>query len=536
MTALPRPKARITKIRRVVAKPQPPLEPVPDPGPSHRVLWLTLGTLAFGIHLVGLTQYGWFRDELYYVVCARNLGWGYVDHPPLSIAMLSLVRAAAGESLAVMRIVSAFAGAASVFFTARLAARLGGMLFAQMLAGLSALMAPIFLAVGRFYSMNVFDLLLWTFAATALVEVIRRGTALRWIVLGLVMGLGLLNKISMLWFGLGLAAGLVISARGRRRISPWTFGAAAIAFLLFAPHLWWQVQHGWPTAEFMRNAAADKMAPVTPLDFALGQLRAMGWANVLVLVPGLLYAWLARSARPWQVLAILFTTVAALLVSAGTSRANYLAVAYPPLFALGGLAWERWTAGKGRWLREPLLGAIVVLGLPWIPFAVPVLPVDLFIRYQTALGIRPSTEERKRIGPLPQHYADMFGWPELAREVGKAAARLTPEERAGAVVFGQNYGEAAAIDVLGPRMGGLPPAVSGHNQYFLWGPHGWDGKVMIIIGGDPEDNARFFESVEQVGVWDDPYAMPYERGLAISIGRGFHGAPAHAWPQLKHYD
>jgi hypothetical protein len=535
MTALsprPRPKPKLVPL----PPPEPPdAREVPEDGPSHRVLWMTLALVSFAIHLAALTRYGWFRDELYYLVCARRLAWGYVDHPPLSIAILAGIRALAGESLVAIRIAAALATSASAFLTARLTARLGGMRFAQTLAGLSLMLAPILLAVGGFYSMNAFDVLLWTMAATALAEVIRKNTRSRWLWLGAVMGLGLLNKMSMLWFGLGLAIGLIATAQGRRLIQPRAFVAGALALLIFTPHLAWQALHGWPTLEFMRNATAHKMAPVSPLAFLRDQFQVMGFANVVVYLPGLLYGLFSRAARPWRIFCVVFLAVAALLIGAGTSRANYLAAAYPPLFALGALAWERWTAGRVRWVREAFLALVVVVGLPWIPFALPVLPLDTYLRYQTAMGVRPSTEERKRLGPLPQHYADMFGWPELAAEVAKAAARLSPEERRGAVVFGQNYGEAAAVDVLGKKLG-LPHAVSGHNNYYLWGPGSWDGKVMIIIGGDYEDNVQFFDSVERVGVWDHPYAMPYERGLDISIARGFKGSPAEVWPRLQHYD
>jgi dolichyl-phosphate-mannose-protein mannosyltransferase len=366
-------------------------------------------------------------------------------------------------------------------------------------------------------------------------DVIRVPTWPRWTWLGVVMGLGLLNKISMLWFGLGLAIGLVLTPNGRRILRPATVLAGLVAILVFSPHLAWQSLHGWPTLEFMRNAAGSKMAPVSPVAFLRDQFEAMGFANVLVYLPGLAYGLFSRTARPWQIFGVMFLSVATLLIGAGTSRASYLTVAYPALFALGALAWERWTADRLRWVREAFLALLVALALPWIPFALPILPADVYVRYQTLMGQQPSTEERKRVGPLPQGYADMFGWPELAAEVAKAADRLTPEERRGAVVFGQNYGEAAAIDVLGKPLG-LPPAVSGHNNYYLWGPGSWDGKVMIIIGGDPADNASFFESVERVGVWSHPYAMPYERGLDISIARGFKGVPAEVWPRLKHFD
>src|SRR5262249_52659067 len=138
---------------------------IPEPGPSHRHLWFALAAISFALHLAALTRYGWFRDELYYVVCARRLAWGYVDQPPLSIAILAGIRALAGESLVAIRIAAALATSGAVFLTSRLAARLGGMRYAQMLAGLALMLAPIVIGVGRYFSMNAFDVLLWTLAA-----------------------------------------------------------------------------------------------------------------------------------------------------------------------------------------------------------------------------------------------------------------------------------------------------------------------------------------------------------------------------------
>ena len=497
-------------------------------------MWLAFALAKVALHLPALTQYGWFRDEFYYVACARHLAWGYVDHPPLSIAVLAAVRVVAGDSLAMLRLVPVFAGAATAYLTGRLAMEVGGGRFAQALACLATLMAPIYLGMCRFYSMNAFDLLLWTGAALALVVALRKGLGRHWMLLGVVMGLGLLNKISMLWFGGGLLVGLALSSHRRWLFTRWPYLAGALALVLFLPHLVWQAAHLWPTLEFMRNAAGQKMVAVSPVDFLLGQWRVMGPVNVLVYLPGLLFALFAPSARAWRILGVIFVVTAVLLIAAGTSRVSYLAVAYPTLFALGGAFHERWTASRRAW-RGIVLAAVGLLGLPFVPLALPILPVETFIRYQAALGVQPSTEERKRVGPLPQHYADMFGWKELVAEVAGACRLLTPDEQRRAVVFGQNYGEAGAVEVLGRKLG-LPLAISGHNNYALWGPGDWDGSVIIIIGGDADDNAEWFESLEQVGVWDHPYAMPYERGSGIFIGRGLRSPPAQAWPMLRHFD
>jgi 4-amino-4-deoxy-L-arabinose transferase-like glycosyltransferase len=372
----------------------------PPPAPAHRGILVGFALATLGLHLAVLTRYGWFRDELYYVVCARRLAWGYVDHPPLSIALLALVRLLYGESLAALRMVPALAGVATVALTGLLAARLGGGRFAQALACCTALLAPVLLGITRFYSMNAFDLLFWTLAALVMVGIVRQGSPRQWVGLGVVLGLGLLNKISVLWLGAGLAAALALTRERRWLLTPWPYVAALVAAALFLPHLLWQVAHGWPTLEFMRNATGRKMIEVSVVDFWTRQLMSAGPANALVWLPGLGFALFARAARAWRLLAIVYLTAAGILMLGGSSRASYLAVAYPMLLALGGVAWESFTAGRVG-LRPALLAIVVLLGLVPIPFALPVLPVEGFIRYQAALGMTPETEERHAMGPLP---------------------------------------------------------------------------------------------------------------------------------------
>ena len=506
--------------------------------PVPRLAVGTLGGLAavkLLLHWVAIHQYGYFRDELYYLACADHLDWGYVDHPPLSIAVLAGVRALLGDSLAALRIVPVLSGVATVILVGVIARRLGGGRFAQGLAALCALMAPVFLGQDRYYSMNALDLMFWTLAAWALVAALDGGGARHWVALGGVLGLGLLNKISMLWFGGGLGVGLLLTPHRRalRTSGPWVAGG--IAGVLFLPYLLWEAQHGWPTLEFMHNATSQKMADITPLRFLLGQVLEMNPGAAPVWIAGILFGLLAREGRRWSVLVWIYFAVLALLLAGGRSRASYLAVAYPMLLALGGVALERVSASAGRrWLRPALAAPVVAVGLLGVPMALPVLPVKTFVRYQSALGLSPETEERHRMGPLPQHYADMFGWDQMTQLVAEAYRQLSPGERRRCRVFGQNYGEAGAIDVLGRRLG-LPRALSGHNSYWLWGPgdDGWD--VLIIIGGDRADNAEFFEEIEIVGQTDSPWSMPYERGLDVSIARRPKMSIREAWPRLKMY-
>jgi hypothetical protein len=210
----------------------------------------------------------------------------------------------------------------------------------------------------------------------------------------------------------------------------------------------------------------------------------------------------------------------------------YLASIYPTLLALGAVRIQDWIGNAVA--RSAALVVLVVQGLLAAPLTLPILPVDAFIRYEKAVGFTPSTGEHDRLGALPQYYADMFGWQDMARKVAAVYWALPPGERAHAVFFGNNYGEAAAIDIFGRRLG-LPPAISGHNNYYIWGPRGHDGSVLIVIGGNPRRYAGLFRSYDIAGRIDAPYAMPYETDKPIYVLRGMKTPLQTYWPKVKSY-
>jgi len=250
---------------------------------------------------------------------------------------------------------------------------------------------------------------------------------------------------------------------------------------------------------------------------------------------GIVWCFTSRAGRRALPFAVALAVVAAILLVGGKARGNYLTPAYPPMLAAGAVALGRVLEARPRWLRAAPFVALVLAIPPLLPFALPILPTATYIAYAKAAGMAPATDENKEVGPLSQHYADMHGWQELTDLVARAWQRLTPEERSRSAIYGQNYGEAGAVTVLGRRRG-LPEAISGHNNFWLWGPGHADGSVLVIIGDEGDDHRESWASVEAVGTLDAPLAMPYERGLTVWIVRGLKRPLAEEWPRARHYN
>jgi hypothetical protein len=278
------------------------------------------------------------------------------------------------------------------------------------------------------------------------------------------------------------------------------------------------------------------MVQVAPLDFVRGQVDMMLPFTLPLWLGGLAWLFAGRGGHAGRALAWVYVTVALILMASGSSRAGYLAPAYTWLFAAGGVAAERVLAGpRVAWLKPAYAAFLLLAGAAIAPLALPVLPVETYIPYARALGEAPSTEERKELGELGQFYADMHGWESIVATVADAHRRLAPEEAAWARVFAPDYGVAGAVDRFGPRQG-LPAAISGHNNYWLWGPRGWDGRVAIVVGGGEDRLRGLFEQVERVGTTSCGRCMPYENNRPVWIVRRLRQAVADVWPRLKHYD
>jgi hypothetical protein len=495
-------------------------------------LWLAAA--CFLVHLVANAHYDVFRDELYFIVCGLHPAFGYVDQPPL----IPLIAAASfklfGTALTPLRLVPALASAGTVALTADLARRLGGGRFAQTLAGLCVLLAPALLAGGVLLSTDCLQPLSWLACAWILVRLVDSGDERWWLVFGAVVGVSFESKYLIALYIAALAIGVVATPLRRSLARPWLYAGAALALAIALPNVLWQAQHGWP---FLGVAGADvggKAVGRSPLGFLLQQALFVGLTSALVWLVGLWRLGVRPPHPELRALAIAYVVLLAIVIAAN-GKAYYVTPIYPALFAAGGVAWEAWL--KRPIARGIAVVAVVVPGLVAAPTALPILPPATLVAYMQAVGfsLKATQTENMKLSALPQYFADMFGWREMAAAVSAAYQDLPPEERAQAVFFAPNYGEAAALDVYGPALGG-PPAISGHNSYFLWGPGGASGEVVITLGRDADGYGRYYGDVRAVGRIDAAYAMPYETGLTIWVLRQPRAPIAEIWGALKHYE
>jgi len=505
---------------------------------QENLILLGVALITLLLHFVAnaFTAYGYFRDELYYIACSNHIDIGYVDQPPFSIYVLAVNRLLFGDSLFALRLLPALANAAIVFLAGLMARELGGGKFAQGLAAITALASPIYLGMTSIFSMNCFDILCWSLAAYVLILLIKTEQPRYWMILGVILGLGLLNKISVLWLGAGIAAGLLATPYRRWFRTPWPWIAGGIALLLFLPYVIWNVQHDFAHLEFIRNASGDKYSSQTALSFTFGQMLLQNPFSLPIWVAGLIFFLIDKEGRSFRPLGIVYVVAFLILVINGHSKAEYLSPAYGMLFAGGGVMVERFIAQRGwRWLQPTYAAILLLSGAVFAPFALPLLPVETFIKYQASMGIAPSTPEGKQLDKLPQFYADMFGWEEKAAAVARVFNTLSADEKAKCAIFADNYGRCGAIDFFGAKYG-LPKSIGKHNNYWIWGPRQYTGEIVIVLGGRPEDHRKSFEQVVVADTTSCTYCMPYENHLTISVCRKLKIPMSEVWAQHRHYE
>lgn len=449
------------------------------------------------LHLfTSVRHYGYFRDELYYLDMARHLDWGYVDAAPL-IAVYARIALLMGGSLAALRILPALAGTALVALSILICRELGGGRYAQFLTGLAVLLCPGVLVMDSLMTMNAFEPLFWMGGVLVVARILRTGNSRLWLWFGVLSGLGLENKHSMLIFGFAVTLAVLL-VRPREFLKPWIWIAGAVALALFMPNLIWQIRRHFPTLEDLQNVKREgKNVVLPPLAFVKEQIIDIHPILFPIWLSGLI--WLLWEKR-WRLLGIVFL---ALFVTMEVEHAKnyYVFPIYPLVLAAGAVVVER----ELRPASVKAIFVIVILAatIPTLPLATWMFSPEHYLAYTEKLGFKPSKAEVNHAGVLPQPMGDQFGWPELVRDVAAVYSSLPPEERAQTGIWAGNYGEAGAINFWGPQYG-LPTAYSRHQNHWYWGPPPVRYENLIVIQwglDDVRDNCTSYQPYPHYEKW-----------------------------------
>ncbi len=494
--------------------------------------------VALVAHLLGNPHYGFFRDELYFIICGRHPALGYVDQPPV-IPLLAAFSQIFGHSLVALRAISALCAAGSVYVTCLLVREFDGGPFAEIVAAICAFLAPVLMAFGTLVAPDSIGLWAWPLLIFFLVRIAKGGDPRLWLAAGAVAGFVGNAKYSALFLVVALLIGLAIAPQRRAFATPWLAGGVALAVAMLLPNFVWQAVNHFPMFELLRNDQINgKNVVLSPLAFVLSQLLILGLLPAIIALIGLIWLFL-RPSRRWLGYASVILFALMILFHA---KDYYAADVYPLVFAAGATAVE--TLGRPRKVvarravQAIVALAVVVLTVPFVPFTMPVLSEPQYVAYTNALHrigiVTAHSEENHKPAVLGQTYADMHGWPQLADAVTRVYESLPANERLQAAVAASNYGEASAIVFFGPK--DLPAVLSGHNQYFLWGTHGVSGNVIIDVNGDCGASLHLFRSSRRAATFSNPYVMPYEDDLPIMVCTGITRPFASIWPSTKNYN
>jgi len=472
------------------------------------------------LELAVSARYGFHRDELYFLACARHLAWGYVDQPPLVPAVAWLETHLFGTSPVSLRILPAFAAGGASVISACMARELGGRRKAQVLAALATATSPQVLAAFHLLSTAAFDMFFWSAMCLVVLRFLRTGDQRLWLALGVLTGLALLNKLNVLFLLVALGVGLTAAGRARALLDRRAVVGGVLALLIWSPNIVWNAQHQWAALSMLQSLHQENSSLGASLAFIPAQLIVVGPVLVVLWLAGLRDLIRSPIAKPlgyaYLVLVVMFTLSGA--------KPYYLAGMYFLLFAAGAVWAERRLESRlpARGLRGWVL-LMIVGGMLALPLSLPVLPESTL----------PTGSWE---GVINKDLSATVGWQDFVKQIAGVASTLPADQRADLVVFTGDYGAAGAIDLWGSEYR-LPDAISGHNTYWWWGPgSARDGATTIAVNLSRSYLLTIFARVRSAGSVRTPGGVwTEERGDPIWICQGQFRTWAEAWPEARHY-
>ncbi len=465
-------------------------------------------------------RYGYHRDELYFRVAGQHPAWGYDDQPALTPLIGRFSEWLFGEDPRGLRVLSAVAMALVVVLAALIARELGAGRIGQVTAALAVAASGGTMAVGHLLSTTTFDVLVWVTIVYLVARLLGGGDERQWLLAGLVIGIGLENKHLVLLLVAALALGCLVERRWELGRNPWAWAGAALAIALWLPNLLWQARHGWPQIELASKIGAEdaiaNRIQLLPLQVLLiGPLLAALW------IAGLWWLLRRDELRPYRPLGLAYLALLAIVLVTG-GKPYYTLGLLLALFGAAGLVAERSLEAGTR--RPARLG--LTIGASFVIAALLVLPL-VPVRDVHATPI-PDVDEDA---------IETIGWPAFTAVVAHVWSELPPAERADAVVFTGNYGEAGAIARYGPALG-IARAYSGHNAYWRFGRPPDTAKPVIVVGyDDPASRRGIFDECKLSARIDNGVGVDNEeQGRPVWTCARTALPWSQLWPRVRHLD
>lgn len=465
------------------------------------------------MHLLSFNNYELHRDEYLYAALGKHLDWGYFSVPPL-IALFSRISFVIfGETQLAYKLIPAVLSAGTLTLTLLFVKEMGGKLFAVILAGCATLFSISMMRVGGLFQPVCFDVFFWTLSTYFVLKLIQNKEPRYWIHIGTCLGLAFLNKYMIAFFVAGLLLALLTSRhRGLIRSKYFLIGLA-IGLIIISPNIWWQFQHHWVVFHHLDELRRTQLVNVSVTSFLMDQIM-MNHNAIFILLIGLGALCLYQE-RKYRIFGTLFlATIGLLLLS--NAKSYYSLGLYPFLIAIGSYTVEKYVHQTKRPLSITILALTILSSIPLLPIGLTILKPEKMAELMEKIGDKTGIDrwEDGKHHKMPQDYADMLGWNEMAGYAIKAYQELPPEEKKQCAIYAENYGQAGAIQYYGHHSG-IPAPISFSDAYLYWAPSEANFKTLIYVNDDTSGIKKMFADVRLLGKINHPFAR--ENGTGVFL-------------------
>ena len=466
------------------------------------------------LHFAFYNTLGFHRDGLLYFSLGQHLAAGYASVPPLTGFVGWIMIHTLGYNLFSARLVPMLISGVYVLLGAAITKELGGKKYAQILASIALLVTPFNLRVFMLFQPVGFGLLFWGLIIWVILKWINTSNDKYLLLLGLVAGVGLLNKYLVALEIISFLIAVAFSPYRKVFTKKEFYYCLLIGFVVFLPNLIWQIKHHLPTLEHMQALHDTQLVHVNRFSFFTDQFFMSSFAAVLA-IPGIITLFSNKKLKPYQPL-VTGSIIAVIILAILRGKSYYTIGLFIFWIAAGGVWWE--AKLKKQWTRILLPVIIMLLALPIVPMGIPVFKAPRLVKYfaiaKDKFGLDAALRwEDGRIHDLPQDYADMLGWDELAAVTAKAYNEIPDKQSA--MIYAENYGEAGAVMVLGKKYG-LPDPACFNGSFFYWCPKHLKHQITSFIYINWElgkDVKSLFGSCKEVGMISNPLAREYGTGV-----------------------